>query len=152
MRTAFLLLAVASWVTLSGCKLTNGSNGTNEATVYRYTAYDSTGTAVVEGELSLNYVEADPEASHPYEIEGRWDLERASEPAENIGPQTGTGNLVGRVYEDDRIRINLNPNWNDNNIMLEGAFTDERFGDIEGQWKYFTFAGEANGGQFEADR
>lgn len=152
MRTALLLLVMASWVHVLGCKLVDEGDGSNEAMVYHYTAYDSTGTAIVDGELRLNYVETDPEASSPYAIEGRWDLRKASEAAENIGPQTGEGKLVGTVDKRDRIRINLNPNWNDNNVLLQGNFTDERLGDIEGQWTYITFVGEANGGRFEAVR
>jgi hypothetical protein len=58
----------------------------------------------------------------------------------------GSGNLVGGI-DDDKMWINLNPNYADNNCYLYG----NRHRNIySGEWQWATFAGITNKGPFIA--
>jgi hypothetical protein len=63
-----------------------------------------------------------------------------------IGPQVGQGSLTAE-REDDELRINLNPQMADNNVLLIAAIED---GSLRGRWEYSTFAGVRGGGTFDA--
>lgn len=133
----------------AGCEFIDVGGGGSQASAYAYTAYDSTDSPVVRGTLWLNYVETGSDVEHPYQVEGHWRLQKVVAEAE-VGPQTGTGRLRGLIDEEGTVRIDLNPNFDDNNVILRGAFTEEQLGDIAGEWTHHTFAGVARGGTFEA--
>lgn len=115
---------------------------------YLYTGYDKDGSKIVEGRLSITSVE--PRRSkheESYEIKGHWRLNKIGNP-EKIGPQVGTGDLLGSVDEGE-IYIDLNPNMNDNNVTLQGKIEGRRF---HGTWRYSGLKGAINQGTFEATR
>ena len=114
---------------------TDNLNGT-----YSYTSYDSTGTAIVDGEFSIEIIDT-------IKFKGIWSFEKIANP-ENIGPQVGNGNLVGELIKDN-IWIELNPGNADNNLHLIG---NESEGKIEGEWMWISFIGITNKGKFEAER
>lgn len=66
--------------------------------------------------------------------------------ADQLGPQLGHGTLTAE-REGDEVRMNLNPNMADNNVMLIAAIED---GALRGRWEYSTFAGVRGGGIFDA--
>ncbi len=107
---------------------------------FDYQAFDSTGTLVVTGWLSFNFIDST-------EIEGAWNFDKIGNPS-NIGPQIGEGQLKGSLF-DNTININLNPNFADNNVFLNGTLNDNIF---EGDWSWSTFVGETNRGTFQAKR
>jgi hypothetical protein len=63
-----------------------------------------------------------------------------------IGPQIGSGTFSAE-REDQEIRINLNPNMSDNNVLLIGQVQE---GSLAGRWEYSTFTGTRSGGIFRA--
>ncbi len=125
---------------LRGCFDSSTDNGDIPPGAYSYTAFDSAGVKVVTGWLDLDFVDEE-------NIEGKWELTPVGNPS-NIGPQIGDGNLIGSIKENI-IQINLNPNWRDNNVVLFGDYSAEKF---NGDWQWITFGGPTNGGTFEAVR
>src|SRR5437868_2341095 len=85
---------------------------------YQYAGYATNGDKIVEGRLSITSVEPRRINEEAFEIKGNWQLNRIDDP-EKIGPQTGTGELLGSI-EKGEISIDLNPNMNDNNVILRG--------------------------------
>ncbi|HKQ54164.1 MAG TPA: hypothetical protein VJT74_17435 [Pyrinomonadaceae bacterium] len=105
---------------------------------YQYVGYDEGGTKVVEGRLSLTSLDGD-------RLKGTWELKQVGE-AKRIGPQVGTGDLVGTVNGTE-VLVDLNPNMNDNNVNLRGKVEGKRY---KGTWNYSGFAGSISKGTFEA--
>jgi hypothetical protein len=105
---------------------------------YTYTAYDSTGVKIVEGWMKLVFDDS-------VNVSGKWNFKKIGNP-ENIGPQVGSGKLVG-WFDEPTISINLNPNWADNNVFFHGDYSENI---IEGEWMYSGFPGVINKGMFKA--
>lgn len=137
----FLLLIVCILIAFAGCT-DKGSDpvGPPPAGVYQYTGYDSTGTAIVRGWLTLNLRDENI-------IDGEWRLEKIGEPG-LIGPQLGTGTLAGGV-SDGRMWFDLQPQFRDNNIDIIGTIDGSEF---RGRWHWITFSGITNSGTFVAVR
>jgi hypothetical protein len=109
------------------------------AGTYDYVGYDSSGTPVVHGSVAVKMLDS-------VRISGTWNLSPVGSP-QNIGPQTGRGTISGTLEDDTLCTINLNPQWVDNNVLLQGTFRGES---ITGRWSFITYAGEANRGTFTA--
>jgi len=105
---------------------------------YQYTGYDEGGAKIVEGRLSLSSRDGD-------QLKGSWELKQVGEPA-RIGPQVGSGDLVGTVSGTE-VSLELNPNMNDNNVSLRGKVEGKRY---TGTWSYDGFVGRISSGRFEA--
>ena len=143
-RSAALILATVI-VCVGGCKdLGEANTGTllpgGIPATFRYKGYDANGSLVVTGTMNL-IVAADSSVS------GTWTLDAVSS-SNKIGPQVGSGTLVGSVFNGS-IAINLNPGWADNNIFLFGTIAQDRFA---GRWTWDTFAGPTASGMFEATK
>ncbi len=107
---------------------------------YSYTSYDTTGTAIVRGWLTINYKDSS-------EITGEWHFGKIGNP-NNTGPQIGSGELSGRIA-DDRIWLELHPQFVDNNLQLSGKVENDMY---SGVWQWITLKGITNFGTFEAVR
>ncbi|HJU55533.1 MAG TPA: hypothetical protein VJ715_13210 [Pyrinomonadaceae bacterium] len=105
---------------------------------YQYAGYDEGGSKVVEGRLSITSRKDD-------ELKGTWELKQLGAP-QRIGPQVGSGDLVGSVHGTE-VALSLNPNMNDNNVDLRGKVEGKRY---TGTWSYSGFAGIISSGRFEA--
>ena len=135
LSTAIIILCIAL---SSGCKndtalnLAQGNPGS-----FSYTAYDSSGTPLVQGQLLFDIKDST--------IDGSWQLSKIGN-AKNTGPQVGSGTLKGTI-QNKTLFINLNPGWADNNVFLVGTIDNKMF---QGSWTWSTFIGPTNGGRFEA--
>ena len=105
---------------------------------FSYTSYDSTGAPLSSGWFTMKH-------SDSVTVTGEWHFNAADNP-QNVGPQLGEGTLTGMV-QGDKVVINLNPEFADNNVGLSGTMTGDR---ISGIWMWTTFAGPANQGTFTA--
>jgi hypothetical protein len=105
---------------------------------YRYTGYDKKGKKIIEGRLTVSSCEGD-------RIRGGWLLKKVGNPA-RIGPQIGSGGLIGLVSRD-KVSINLNPQMADNNVKLKGTLQGNRY---YGTWSWDGFTGGMNQGTFKA--
>ncbi|MCH7612087.1 MAG: hypothetical protein IIB95_12420 [Candidatus Marinimicrobia bacterium] len=127
---------------IPSCK--NNSDDTSVGPIptgaYQYKSYDTTGVAIVKGWLTLNYEDS-------LHITGEWHLEKIGNP-QNIGPQVGSGNLIGGI-DQGRVWVELNPQYADNNLQLIGIIED---GYYEGEWIWLSIVGITNRGSFEAVR
>ena len=110
-------------------------------TTYKYTGYDSTGNKIISGYLWIDSFDSSI-------VIGRWNL-KIVQNEENIGPQIGKGSFEGMKVSHGSMRINLNPEWVDNNVLLDGSLLNSEY---NGTWSYIGFPGEINWGRFEADR
>ncbi len=140
MKPYFLIGAFVIFISFLSCSsssepLTKFIEGT-----YSYFAYDNNSQLVISGTLFISQIDST-------RLQGSWQLSRINN-AERTGPQFGSGNLTG-VIENGNISINLNPNYADNNVILEATFGGAGF---SGKWKWIGFAGILNGGSFEALR
>jgi hypothetical protein len=109
-------------------------------TCYLYKGFDTNGNLVVEGVLNLT-------VGATNRVQGDWRLQEVKpSKLKKLGPQTGSGKVEGEIKQD-RINLDLNPGWADNNIILNGRVTTTN---ILGTWGYYGFAGELAGGKFEA--
>lgn len=145
MKSYLMLLLLPVLLLVGGCDSTDSTEGGT----YKYTAFDDEDDVLVSGLLRLEY-EDTGDAQYPIRITGAWDLKQIKEAA-HVGPQVGKGGLQGSINADGDVWINLNPDWNDNNITLHGRFADKGFSDVEGTWVYSTFAGGINSGRFGAE-
>ena len=132
----FVLSFFISNILCSWCNDINGPDIPKGA--YEYSGYDSTGVKIVQGWMKILLDDSTG-------VTGEWEFKKVGNP-ENIGPQIGSGNLIG-VYNEPQISINLNPNWVDNNVFLNGDYSEDK---IEGEWMYTGFPGIINKGKFKA--
>ena len=137
MRKVIAVLAIITG--LIGCKRDNAVEPAPYGK-FQYKAYDSSGTLVVEGWMTLAIQDT-------ARITGAWHLTKVDDP-QNIGPQLGDGELVGE-FHDGSVLINLNPGFADNNVFLSGQFAADTF---SGTWNWSGFAGILNRGNFQARR
>ena len=133
---SLLLLVIAS------CEQepTESPIGTLPEGSYRYTAYDEKGTLAVRGWLTIEF-----DDSHG--LHGEWHSVEVGD-ASRMGPQVGDGKLVGSA-EDGQAWIDLNPQYRDNNVVLNGSISRSSF---KGIWTWSTFVGVTSQGRFEAVR
>jgi len=108
--------------------------------IFTYQAFDTSGTQIVNGWFELDMDDSS-------QIKGSWHLQQTAN-VENIGPQIGDGNLSGNISANS-ININLNPDFIDNNIILQGTVSDYL---IEGDWMWITIAGITYEGKFKLIR
>ncbi|SRR6266567_3670850 len=112
---------------------------------YQYTGYDKKGGKIVEGRLSITSVESRRiKSTESIQIKGNW-LNKVGN-QEKIGPQVGSGDLVGSIIKGE-IYINLNPNISDSNVNLSGTIEGIRF---HGTWSFNGYAGALNQGTLAA--
>jgi|TARA_Y100000310_G_scaffold91552_1_gene88948 hypothetical protein len=109
-----------------------------EGEPYQYIAYYEKSLRVcAEGTMEFDIGEDST-------IIGTWEIEAVEEfSINNIGPQTGTGDLSGNI-KNGQFFVNLNPNWADNNVFLNGYYGEE----IRGGWSWSTLVGPRSSGGF----
>jgi hypothetical protein len=158
MRYPFLisLIAILSLSSL-GCNPSRASDGTTEPQLsvervndpiaapaqWKYVTKDADGNKLTEGLLTMPFP-----PKEGINFVGSWQAKYVGPDGQRdkIGPQLNGGRLAG-VLSDGQLRIQLNPNMNDNNVTLTGTVKEDR---ITGTWEYSTFTGVTNKGTFEA--
>lgn len=130
---------------ISACDSSQPESG--EVILYDYTASDSSGTQfAIRGMMRLR-VGAGEESS----FSGSWDFSKVGAPGD-VGPQVGNGELRGNVIRSDSVRIDLNPQADDQKVILAGRFTEEPFSfRIKGKWMYQRSPGTTTG-RFTAEK
>jgi len=110
---------------------------------WRYTTKDSDGNTLTDGLLTMPFP-----LKAGANFMGSWQAKYAGPDGQRdkIGPQVNGGKLSGELV-DGQLRLQLNPNMNDNNVTFVGTVDGDH---ISGTWHYSTFAGETNKGTFEA--
>jgi len=110
-----------------------------------YAAWSDSGTRLLEGVLAI--------APQPNQhVSGTWSIHWAAGAdtanANDIGPQLGSGDLIG-VVQDTTVLVDLTPSFADNNVELLGCVTAAGFA---GTWSHVGIAGEIAHGPFTATR
>lgn len=118
-------------LTLSACD--NSTPENREVILYDYTASDSSGLQFAVRGMMRFQVDAGEERS----FDGNWDFSKVGAPGE-VGPQVGNGRLHGKVIGRDSLRVDLNPQVDDDQrVILAGRFGEGPFSfRIEGKWIY----------------
>ena len=142
MKAASIILLIyvstAALFVLSSCELVTSSDDLSGT--YSYSGYTENLTLIVSGSMEL-------ELNDEQEITGSWDFSAVT-PTDDIGPQIGSGELIGAV-EDTLIMINLNPQNADNNVILVGELEGNN---LNGIWQYVGFPGVITEGKFQAEK
>ena len=125
---------------ISFCSCNENVIGPIPAGVYSYMSYDTTGTAIVKGWFTMSFQDSSL-------ITGEWHFEKIGNP-QDVGPQIGSGELKGS-FEQDKILVELNPQYRDNNLQLSGTKLSDNY---SGEWVWISFAGITNRGTFQAIR
>jgi len=136
-KLIFIVLSVLLF-SFASCKDDDSLVGPTPPGAYSYTSYDSLGTAIVKGWFRMIHEDST-------KIIGNWSFEKIGNP-QDIGPQVGAGKLIGGI-DQDRVWVELNPQFKDNNLQLIGSITGNKF---SGEWMWLSFAGISNHGTFEA--
>ena len=136
----FILFAVLLAATTFCDKLPINPPSDGPKGSFSYTAFDSTGTAVVSGWFTMVKLDS-------ISFSGEWHFKQIAESHE-LGPQVGIGSLVGG-NQGTVVWINLNPQMADNNVFLQGKLMDDVY---KGEWMWSTFIGPTTGGRFTAVR
>ena len=108
------------------------------AGIYYYIAKDKSGAVIAEGQLEITSLTA-------HAIGGKWEI-KTSAPMPRTGPQNGKGKIGGQLSRN-KIILDLNPAWRDNNVVLSGRFQK---GKLSGTWDWNGIAGTMAEGTFEA--
>jgi hypothetical protein len=137
MRRLLVLLVLFS--ILTGCNKDNRVQSVPSRT-FQYLAFDTIGSLIVNGWMTMSI----QDSSH---ITGEWHFKKVGNP-QNIGPQTGDGTLSGG-FDNGQLRINLNPNYVDNNVVLQGQMQSTTY---NGTWIWSGYPGLLNRGNFHAMR
>jgi hypothetical protein len=133
----FLFVIATSVFVVQGCRKEN-ADLVGPAGSFQYRAYDTTGILVAQGWFTLNA----HDSSH---VDGEWHFNQVGNP-KNIGPQIGEGRLQGG-FEDSVLSVNLNPQYVDNNVFLNGTYDGSSF---KGIWIWIGFPGEIGIGRFSS--
>ena len=139
MQKLLFIVLLALLFSFASCD--NESNslvGPTPSGAYSYTSFDSLGMAIVRGWFTMIHEDST-------KLIGNWSFQNIGNP-QDVGPQVGAGKLVGSQIQDIT-SIALNPDIRDNNINLRGTIMGNKF---SGEWIWFTIAGIANHGTFEA--
>ena len=153
-------LACVLWMSLMGCRSDGDASAARNANrdapaiervndtpfalaQWKYITKDGDGNTLTEGLLTMPYPLKDG-----VRFAGSWQARFVGPTTQRdkIGPQTNGGKLSGDLTEG-QLRLELNPNMNDNNVTFVGKVDGER---ITGTWEYSTFVGSTNKGTFEA--
>ena len=141
----FIIIGLFALIsTFPGCQDSDDTPlGPIPVNAFRYTSFDQNGKQIVEGWLTL-------EVDDSLRITGEWHLAAIGNP-QNIGPQVGSGNLVGGVNQEktEITWVELNPQYRDNNLQLIGILKDKTY---SGEWVWISFAGISAQGTFRAVR
>ncbi|MCI0493570.1 hypothetical protein L0Z72_01075 [candidate division KSB1 bacterium] len=141
MKTILNYLMIFLAVATSGCYEKNPVDILNILpNVYVYSGFDSSQVKIISGWFMLLHQDS-------VNVSGSWEFQKIGEP-QQIGPQVGTGAFKG-VIDDERISIDLNPDYRDNNVILNGVVSGDT---ISGSWMYVGFAGPINSGTFQATK
>lgn len=140
-RLNIFTVAIILSLSLNFCDKDNSINGIKIPNgAYAYSGYDSTGVQIVRGWIKINLDDSTT-------ISGEWELGKIGDP-ENIGPQVGSGTLMGNL-QNNQLFLNLNPEYVDNNVFLICPYDDQK---LAGKWNYSGFPGIINYGTFVAER
>jgi hypothetical protein len=111
------------------------------AGTHDYVAWADSGTRLLEGVLTIM-------GQSNQHVSGTWEIHLAAGAdtanPNDIGPQIGTGDLIG-VVQDTTVLIDLTPNFADNNVSLLGCVTAEG---LAGTWSHVGMLGEIAHGPF----
>lgn len=151
MKTSISSLLILILSSVLACSKLSGTEQPKPFPVgdYQYTGYDDKGEKMVEGRLSITSVENVRIGSEDtIQLKGNWELKEIGK-HEHIGEQVGSGNLVGTLFKEGELDLNLNPNISDANVYLRGTIEGRRF---HGTWRFNGYAGTLTSGKFEAIR
>lgn len=132
------LLALAL---LLGCSGASTETAASRTGGFRYIGRSAAGVPVLNGRIELAF----PNDST---VTGTWAIGwiPGADTSFEVGPQVGTGTLVGRRMGDSLL-IEMNPNWADNNVALKAFPSASGY---TGQWTWSAFDGPRSGGSFTA--
>lgn len=115
---------------------------------FTYDAYSPVEQHLLTGVLHLEWADVTIDGRTERHLTGSWEIWRVpgSDTTIAVGPQVGSGQLVGTEGEDGVV-LDLFPARMDDNVILRATVDGNR---ITGQWSWSTIAGVATQGRFTA--
>ena len=137
MRTIILLL---SFLIVSACF--HKTSGPDDQFDVNYLAYDKEENLILQGMLHFTVKEDST-------VTGSWEIDwvPGANTSLQVGPQIGSGGLVGYIMEG-LLYLDLNPGWADNNVILRGIWSEN---EMDGAWWWVTFVGPTTYGRFHLE-
>ncbi len=132
-------LAPAVLFLLLACNAPANEAPASRAGGFRYIARSATGAPLISGRIDLSF----PDDST---VTGQWNFawEPGADTTLQVGPQVGTGELIGRQM-GDTLLLQLNPEMADNNVGLTAI---RGAGGYTGEWTWSAFTGPRSSGSF----
>lgn len=144
--TAFGLIVLVCTV-VAGCEVIGAgeeeSGANSRSGPYAFTAYDSTGGALIQGTLNLGYPQ-----DLGWDIEGTWEFGEVQDVDGWIERMVGRGQLHGSTQEDGNVRISLMPGVEDADAVLSGEFKEGNV--FQGEWAIVDWGMTSRSGRFVA--
>ena len=134
----YLFFVFLTFFILSSCQKDQLILGPPSGDSFFYQSRDTLGQIIVSGWISLVKIDSS-------QMEGSWKLEKIKNRTD-IGPQAGSGELKGWII-DNELFVNLQPNFRDNNLLLNGILKGNTYSGI---WQWISFKGITNWGTFQA--
>ena len=133
------LTTVLSVALLLACSSTSTTNPVPRNGSLRYLGRGPSGEAVLAGRLEFTFTDDST-------LTGTWAIHwlPGADTTLQVGPQVGTGTLVGNRMGDGLL-VQLNPGWADNNVDLNAGPTADGY---SGQWSWTTATGPRSAGTF----
>lgn len=134
---------VATILLCSACSGSPSAPAAQRAGGFEYHAFVTPGHEVLKGTIDFEF-------SDDSVVTGTWSIAWAmgADTTLEVGPQVGSGPLVGSRY-GDTMRIQLNPDFADNNVGLVAVATPDGW---RGEWEWVAFTGPRTRGPFTASR
>ena len=137
-KAVIINIAITSFLLFATCSEDSPTNSLK--ITYKYSGYDSSWNKIISGYLWIDSIDS-------LRVLGRWDFILVGS-EDNPGPQVGKGAFEGTSNMLGTLNINLNPEWIDNNVFLNGSTRLPNR--LDGRWSYVGFPGVINWGHFEA--
>jgi hypothetical protein len=121
------------------------------ATSWHYTAWDDSGMVAAEGCMRLTFTAREGTNPSEYDVAGHRCITVRCQ-ADAGSAHQGSNDVGGRLDATGQLSLNLNADWADFNIFLNGAMSDVNTTVISGTWGESWFTGPVAGGTFLMER
>lgn len=150
------IIAILSIVFVIAFNSCSGSDSEKSISIkkgkYSYTLTDSTGTVLVEGQITLDKFSLQNDSKDAYVVSGSYNISSMTKDTSYHGFGSMNGGELSGYYDNTKkfININTNPKIADANVFINA---NVKSGNLNGGWYYSTFRGTNNeGGLFKATK
>ena len=139
---SLFLQAISLFMLFNACSSSTGKNtSSSPAGKYNFTMYDSTGKALLDGEINITRNDTSYSAGIS--------ITKKHNDFYGYGNMQSAKNYSYYNNKEKVLFINMNPSSTDDNIYITLNYTGKS---LTGKWNHTTIAGEKGNGKFIAER